>query len=438
MDSIKQSFKSLAIPYVKKTKEFLAKNANKVIDEVTLGQLYGGMRGVKSLTTETSLLDAENGISFRGFSIKEIVTKVQSLNLKSKQPTPEILFILFLLGHIPTNDEIENLSEEWHKRANVPGYAFDIINKLPKNIHPMAQFTTVISALQNESIFNKAYHDSMTKDQYWEYAYEDAMNIISMLPSIVAYIYNYNYKDNKQKDPDESLDWAGNLAYMISDEDNTFDSTLKEYMRLYMFLHSDHEGGNASAFTCHVVGATLASPYAAYASSMHSLSGPLHGLACQTSLEFIQGMINNYGKAPTENQIKDYIVSILESGKVIPGYGHAVLRTTDPRFIAQMEFAKQYNLHSDAIDTVWRTYEIAPEILKKHAPKIKNPYPNIDNHTGAVLTYFNFKNPEFYTVLFGAARAIGVLSSLVWSRAMGLPIYRPKSITTDWLLNNIK
>ncbi|MGV3278097.1 citrate (Si)-synthase [Rickettsiales bacterium LUAb2] len=439
MDKIKTKFAELAIPYANKIKQLVKENADLAVSEVTLGQLYGGMRGVMSLVTETSLLDPIKGIAFRGNSIDKIYENITSTNTVGNEPLPEVMFALFLNGEFPNKDEVELISKTWGKKCcDLPSYVYDLINKMPKNTHPMVQFSTIISALQNESLFAKAYHDQTHKNKLWEYAYEDAINIISFLPRLVSYIYNHNYNNDKHIDPDNSLDWAGNLAHMLGDKDNSKTSQFKEFLRLYMSLHSDHEGGNASAFTCHVVGSTLANPYAAYSASMQSLSGPLHGLACQSVLEWLQDMLKHFGNPNqlTKEQITDYINHSLNHGLVVPGYGHAVLRNTDPRFLAQMNFAKKYNIQSTLIDTVWDVYSVAPEILGKTG-KIKNPYPNVDAHSGAILDYFGLKNTEFYTVLFGMSRSIGILTSLVWDRVFMHPIHRPKSVTSEWVKTNI-
>ena len=138
------------------------------------------------------------------------------------------------------------------------------------------------------------------------------------------------------------------------------------------------------------------------------------------------------GGKPTKDQIKAYCEKTLSQGKVIPGYGHAVLRKTDPRYTAQMEFAKRYIEQDDLIDTVAMIYEVVPDILKATG-KVKNPWPNVDAHSGAILVHYGLTHYSFYTVLFGVSRALGVLSQLCWSRALGFPLERPKSVTTEWV-----
>jgi citrate synthase len=214
---------------------------------------------------------------------------------------------------------------------------------------------------------------------------------------------------------------------MLGYEDNTF----KALMRLYMTIHADHEGGNVSAHTTHLVGSALSDPYLSYAAGMNGLAGPLHGLANQEVIKWIFEMQEQLKTDnPSKEQIGEYVKKTLKEGKVVPGYGHAVLRKTDPRFTAQMEFGKKHMPDDKLVNTVWNIYEVVPPILQSLG-KIKNPWPNVDAHSGALLVHFGLKEYEYYTVLFAVSRALGVLASLCWDRALGFALERPKSVTTD-------
>jgi len=207
----------------------------------------------------------------------------------------------------------------------------------------------------------------------------------------------------------------------------------KSFLRLYLTIHADHEGGNASAHATHLVGSTLSDAYYAMTGGMSALAGPLHGLANQEVIKWIFRMLDTLGtRRPTKDQIADYVKSTLASGQVIPGYGHAVLRQPDPRFTAQKRFAEEYIQDSEVINVVWKCFEVIPPILKGLG-KVKNPWPNVDAHSGAILVHFGLTHYSFYTVLFGVSRALGVLSQLCWSRALGFPLERPKSVTMEWV-----
>ena len=426
MGVIKDSFKAKADIVAAEIKGILKEHGSKKIGEVTLSQIYQGMRGITGLVTETSLLDAEEGIRFRGYSIPELQKRLPKAK-GGRQPLPEGLFHLMLLAELPSEDDVNHVTATWQRRSHVPNYVFDTIESLPVASHPMTQFVVGIMALQIESKFARQYAAGMSKKDYWEATFDDSMDLIARLPRIAAYIYRRKYRNGDHIQPDGLLDWAGNFAHMMGYEDESF----KELMRLYMTIHADHEGGNVSAHTTHLVGSALSDPFLSFAAGMNGLAGPLHGLANQEVIKWIFEMREQLGvDLPTHGQIEGYVRKTLGEGKVVPGYGHAVLRRTDPRFTAQMEFGKE-NMPDDAlVNTVWRIYEVVPDILNSLG-KVKNPWPNVDAHSGALLVHYGMVEYEFYTVLFGVSRALGVLASLCWDRALNMPLERPKSVTTE-------
>ena len=426
MGVIKTNFKTKADATSAEIKEMLKEHGNKKIGEVTLSQVYQGMRGITGLVTETSLLDAQEGIRFRGYTIPELQQKLPKAP-GGTEPLPEGLFHLMLLGNLPTEEDVNHITSVLQRRSHVPNHVFATIEALPLNTHPMTQFVIAIMALQTESSFSKRYAAGMNKKDYWEATFDDTMDLIARLPRVAAYIYRRKYKFGEHIQPNGLLDWAGNFAHMMGFEDEGF----KELMRLYMVIHADHEGGNVSAHTTHLVGSALSDPYLSFAAGMNGLAGPLHGLANQEVIKWIFDMREELGvETPSKAQIEEYVKKTLSEGKVVPGYGHAVLRKTDPRFTAQMEFGKKHLPDDPLVNTVWNIYDAVPPILKSMG-KIKNPWPNVDAHSGALLVHYGMVEYEFYTVLFGVSRALGVLASLCWDRALGLPLERPKSVTTD-------
>jgi len=426
MGIIKERFKTKADAASTEIRELLKENGNKVIGEVTLAQVYQGMRGITGLVSETSLLDSQEGIRFRGYSIPELQQKLPKAK-DGTEPLPEGLFYLMLVGELPNDEDVTHVTSVWQRRSHVPNHVFATIDALPLSAHPMTMFTVGIMALQTESNFAKAYAKGLNKKDYWSVVYDDAMDLIARLPRIAAYIYRRKYKKNEHINPNGLLDWAGNFAHMMGFEDETF----KELMRLYMTIHADHEGGNVSAHTVHLVGSALSDPFLSLAAGMTGLAGPLHGLANQEVIKWIFELRENLKtELPTNEQIAEYVKKTLEEGKVVPGYGHAVLRKTDPRFTAQMEFGKKHMPNDPLVQTIWNVYDTVPPILQSLG-KIKNPWPNVDAHSGALLVHYGLVEYEFYTVLFGVSRALGVLASLCWDRALGFPLERPKSVTTE-------
>ena len=433
MGYVKDSFKAKADEQVKEIKNLLEKHGNKELDKVTLAQAYQGMRGIPGLVTETSLLDSNEGIRFRGYSIPELREKLPKAE-GGNEPLPEGLFYLMLVGDIPSHEDVDHISATWARRSHVPNHVFAVIEALPVSTHPMTQFCAAIIALQTESKFAKAYEEGISKKDHWSYVYEDTMTLIARLPRVASYIYRRKYKNGQHIQPDGMLDWSANFAHMLGYDNQSF----AELMRLYLTIHADHEGGNVSAHATHLVGSALSDPYYSFTAGMAGLAGPLHGLANQEVIRWIEELQQKIGtQEPTKEQIADYIKQTLAEGKVVPGYGHAVLRKTDPRFTAQMEFAKKHCPDDPTVKTVWNVYEVAPAILEGTG-KIKNPWPNVDAHSGSLLKHYGLVEEDFYTVLFGVSRALGVLASLCWDRALGFPLERPKSITTKWAKNFVE
>lgn len=430
MGLLKDRFKEKAEASSAEIKDLLKQHGSKKIGEVQLSQIYQGMRGITGLVSETSLLDAKEGIRFRGYSIPELQQRLPKVS-GGTEPLPEGLFYLMLIGELPNEEDVAYVTSSWQRRSHVPNHVFAAIDALPVTAHPMTMFVTGIMALQTESNFARRYAEGMNKKDYWEAVFDDSMDLLARLPRVAAYIYRRKYHNNQHIQPNGLLDWAGNLAHMLGYSDESF----KELMRLYMTIHADHEGGNVSAHTTHLVGSALSDPYLSLAAGMNGLAGPLHGLANQEVVKWITEMQKELKtEVPTKKQIETYVRKTLSEGKVVPGYGHAVLRKTDPRFTAQADFAKRHFPEDPLVQIVWNVYDVVPPVLESLG-KVKNPWPNVDAHSGALLVHYGLVEYEFYTVLFGVSRALGVLASLIWDRALGFALERPKSVTTEQVKN---
>jgi len=411
-------------------------HGSKVIGEVTVDQVIGGARGVKCMLWEPSNLDPNEGIRFRGYTIPECQKVLPKFSGDDGEPLLESLFWLLLTGEVPTKAEVDTLTADLHARSELPSHVVPLLNSLPKDLHPMTQFTIGLNACQGDSKFAKAYLDGAPKTDYHKHALEDVLGVVARLPEIAAVIYRNVYFDGVVE-KDLSLDYSGNFSTMLGYKGN---EAFNELMRLYLCIHTDHEGGNASAHTTHLVGSTLADPYLAYAAGLNALAGPLHGLANQEVLRWIQDLSDKFkseGKEVNAETITQFAWETLNAKKVIPGFGHAVLRITDPRYTCQRQFALKH-LPDDSLFKIVNTiYQVMPDILKEHG-KVQNPYPNVDSHSGVLLWHYGFTQYQYYTVLFGVSRAVGALSQLYWDRALGLPLERPKSVTTDWLWSQVK
>ena len=427
--SIKEKFYQSAVKKAAVIGQLKKEHSDVVVSEVTIGHVLTGMKGVVSLLTSTSKLDPIEGIRFRGYSIPEL-QKLLPKAPGGTEPLPEGLFYLMLVGELPTEEDVKEIQKEWAERSHVPQHVYAALDALPPETHPMNQFVLGIVAMADSSKFFKAYEAGINKKDYWDPTYEGVMDLLARLPKIAAYVYRRSYFNGDHIEPKPGLDWAGNLAHMMGFDDEE----VQKLFRLYLTIHADHEGGNVSAHTTHLVGSALSSPYQAYAAGMLGLAGPLHGLANQEVIKWILEMRKEIGKeVPTKEDIADYVKKTLDAGRVVPGYGHAVLRKTDPRYVAQREFALKYLPDDPLFQIVSNIYEVVPPILSSIA-KIKNPWPNVDAHSGALLLHYGITQYQFYTVMFSVSRALGVLAQLIWDRAYGFAIERPKSQNELWML----
>jgi citrate synthase len=409
-------------------KSLAKEHAEVKVDDVTVGQVIGGMRDIKSLLTDVSFVDPAHGILFRGMTIPELLKKLPKAR-GGKMPLVGGLYYLLIIGEVPTKEQAQEVEAEWARRASIPDYVFKMLKTMPKETHPMTLFSQAVLALQNKSVFAARYHE-MKKDQYWEAALEDSLDLTAKLPIIAAYIYRMKYFGETSKPKyNPRQDYGLNFSRMMKVGDK---KGYAELARLYFILHSDHESGNVSAHTMHLVGSALSDPYLSFSAALNGLAGPLHGLANQECLAWLIEVKNKFGGVPTRDELYRFSWDTLNSGHVIPGYGHAVLRVPDPRYVAQMEFAKKRFPEDELVRLADMVFDVVPQVLKEQG-KAKNPAPNVDAISGTLQFYYGVHEFEFYTVLFGVGRALGVTANYVWARALGMPLERPKSLTTKML-----
>jgi len=420
----------------KKTPDFLAlrkEHGNKVIGEVTVGMAIGGMRGIKGLVSETSILDEIRGIRYRGRTLQECNEQLPKAP-NSNVGLPEAAFWLLLTGEIPSDAEVKALNEELHKRSTIPPSVLALIDSLPKDTHPMTQLSMGLLALQPGSAFAKAYREGMNRGDYWKYTLEDSLTLVGQIPLLSARIFRNVFAEGKHIPSDPSLDWAGNYAAMLGVNN---DEAFKDVTRLYLMLHADHEGGNVSAHTTHLVGSALSDPYLAFSAGVNGLAGPLHGLANQECLRWLKDTQKILGdKEPTVEVLTQFAKDTLASGKVIPGFGHGVLRASDPRYLILREFAQSKFPDDPLVKLAEVVFQAIPPVLQATG-KVKNPWPNVDSLSGTCMSHYGLTQEDYYTVVFAVSRALGCTSNLVWSRLMGLPIERPKSVDLAWLQKKV-
>jgi citrate synthase len=423
MSLLKQELRKQIPKVQNEIEQLIIDKGDKKISDVTVAQAYSGLRGIKAFVCDTSSVSADKGLIIRGIPLLEITHIL-----------PEEVFFLLLTGRLPNKDELTDLKKDFSSHLEVPDYVWRVLSEMPDDTHPMTLFNTGILAMQNESVFRKKYDAGMPKTEFWEATLEDGIQLLAKLPTLGAGIYRMRFKKGDRITPDSNKDWAGNFVHMIGLPDDTGD--FHKLMQLYFMLHCDHEGGNVSAFASHTVASALSDPYYAVTAGLNGLAGPLHGLANQECLKFVLSVRDEFGGVPSEEELKKYCWERLNNGRVIPGYGHAVLRCPDPRFTAFIKFGQKHLKGDDVFSIVDRLFNVVPDVLQEQG-KAKNPWPNVDAASGSLLYYYGLKEFNFYTVLFSISRTMGMISQMVWERALGIPITRPKSVTTDWIKKTV-
>ncbi|KAK9124999.1 hypothetical protein Scep_013845 [Stephania cephalantha] len=402
MEDLRSQLKELIPEQQERLKKLKAEHGKVQLGNITLDmsdfvpRIYkaiGGMRGVPGLLWETSLLDPdEDLLLFFGNSFLGV----------SPSPNAESIASPLFLGGEPL---LKAFCGFFLDRQN---HVYKAIDALPLTAHPMTQFASGVMALQVQSEFQKAYEKGISKAKYWEPTYEDSLNLIAQVPVVASYVYRRIYKGGKAIPADNSLDYGANFSHMLGFDD----PKMQELMRLYVTIHSDHEGGNVSAHTGHLVASALSDPYLSFAAALNGLAGPLHGLANQEVLLWIKALVDEHGENVTTEELKDYVWKKLNSGK--------------------REFALKHLPDDPLFQLVSKLFEVVPQILTQLG-KVKNPWPNVDAHSGVLLHHFGLTEAKYYTVLFGVSRSLGICSQLIWDRALGLPLERPKSVTMEWL-----
>ncbi|KAF4264585.1 hypothetical protein CNMCM8812_003519 [Aspergillus fumigatus] len=425
------------IPAKRELFKQVKERSDEVIGEVKVANVIGGMRGLKSMLWEGSVLDPEEGIRFHGKTIKDCQKELPK-GTSGTEMLPEAMFWLLLTGQVPSTNQVRAFSRELAEQSHLPQHILDLIKSFPRSMHPMTQLSIAVAALNTESKFAKAYEKGLSKADYWEPTFDDSISLLAKIPRVAALVFRPDEVDQVGTQAlDASQDWSYNFAELLG-KGGKENQDFHDLLRLYLALHGDHEGGNVSAHATHLVGSALSDPFLSYSAGLLGLAGPLHGLAAQEVLRWILAMQDKIGTKFTDDDVRNYLWDTLKSGRVVPGYGHGVLRKPDPRFQALMDFAatRPDVLANPVFQLVKKNSEIAPAVVNSsylhiHSPlntATKNPHPNVDAASGVLFYHYGFQQPLYYTVTFGVSRALGPLVQLIWDRALGLPIERPKSI----------
>lgn len=382
--------------------------SEEVLFSITKENLETGLRGYPTGYCPTSYVHPDKGLYYSGIAVDELT----GLSLE------EVIYLL-LYARKPTSDERSQFIHDLKKRAQIHPDVLAHIKSLPKSGSPLKLFAC---ALLLEKMLNK--REGRDGDDYWE----DCLDVVAKAPllagAVMAHVAGWNGDTPMLQDGYvERFVHSMHLPKAPSHD-------LKEAFRLFLMLHLDHGGGNLSTFVGKAVASGLEDMYGSLASAMLALEGPRHGRANQDALELLSDVQKELGLAATTDQIKEYLRKRLKEGGLIFGFGHAVLRVEDPRATIFYAFAQRHFKSNPLVQLAIHLREAASQVLKETG-KVSDPYANVDAISGVVLIAAGFDYPQFFPLLFGASRCVGIARQIIYERleargGKGTPIVRPQ------------
>jgi len=385
---------------------------NEVLLEITEKHLNTGLRGVPVGTCRTSFVTPSEGVHYCGYPIAEL----------AKFEPEDIVYLLFN-KELPNAEQSAAIRQDLAARAALPGDVESVLKTLPKFGHPMDWLSVGIHTLGMIDTTND-----------WM---EDALNLIARMPRLMGLIFRI--RDGREQNipaDDPTLSMVDRFVNTLDlhDSDNAI---MRQIISTYLVLHMDHGGGNLSTFAGKAIASSKATVYSAMAGAMNALSGPLHGRANQSCLEFVL-------KVGTSDpvEVEAFVRAELAANRPIFGFGHAVLRSEDPRATVQFDLGSKLCPDDENFKIITTLREVAPRVLAEN-PKISNPNANVDISSGALLHHAGLTDPTYYTTFFGWARVAGIGAQIVDERTVfrdgkGIPIYRPKYIAEAQTLRHIE
>lgn len=379
--------------------------ADDVLFEIKKENLETGLRGYPVGYCTTSTVDPTKGLFYCGIPIPQ---------LASWQPE-EVIYLLYY-GKKGSQDEVNKFSKDLQSRAKLSPEVIKQIAALPRKGHPNKLFC---AALLICGIIEG------TNDYK-----EDCLNLIAKLPQLAATVINTHAGWGETKASDPSLGYMENFVALLNLPQKEKAKDLIQIFKLFNIMHYDHGGGNLSTFVGKAVASGLEDMYGSIASAMAALSGPRHGKANQDCLIFVQEILDQVGENASESEVEELIRKRLANNELVFGFGHAVLRVEDPRATVFYEAAAKKYPNFPLVKIAHLLRKAGPKVLKEN-PKISNPYPNVDAVSGVILSAAGFPYPDYFTVLFGLSRMVGISIQIVYERCearegKGTPIVRPK------------
>lgn len=379
---------------------------------VHTSHLNTGLRGVPVGTCRTSFVTPTEGVHYCGYPIAEL----------AHHPPEDIVYLLFN-KELPTAEQSAAFKANLAGRGHVPETLAAVFHTLPRDGHPMDWLSVGIHTL-----------GMMNTTGDWK---EDALNLIARMPRMMGLLFRIREgRGDDIPDDDLTLNMVQRFVRTLEME-GVDDELMEQILSTYLVLHMDHGGGNLSTFTGKAIASGHATVYASMAGAMNALSGPLHGRANQSCLEFVLRIGTS-----DPDEVEAFVRNELAERRPVFGFGHAVLRAEDPRATVQFALGERLCPEDENFKIIRTLREVAPRVLGENK-KISNPNANVDIASGALLHHIGFRDPTYYTTFFGWARVSGIGAQIIDERSVmrggkGTPIYRPKYIAEDQDLRHVE
>jgi citrate synthase len=355
-------------------------------------EVIPGLEGIAIAESSISFVDGQAGrLEYRGIGIDEL----------AEHGTFEETTYLLLFGKLPTKGELASFNEELIAHRALKDDVLRIIRDLPKTGHPMEALQAAVAAI---GMFYSAGRQSDEATRRLS-----CLRLVAKMPVVVAAFTRFR-QGKEVVPPRKDLSHAANFLYMLTGEAPNPDHA--HIMDVALILHADHTM-NASTFSGRVVGSTLTTPYSVVSSALGALYGPLHGGAN----EDVMDLLDEIG---TVEKARPTIQKMIETKKKIPGFGHRVYKTMDPRAKILKHYASR--LAEQRHDPI---FDIAVEVEKAaiEAYGAKGIWPNVDFFSGIVYREIGFENDNF-TPIFAVSRVSGWLAHWL-EQLQGNRIFRP-------------
>ncbi|MGA8152939.1 MAG: citrate synthase [Terriglobales bacterium] len=333
-----------------------------------------GLEGVVATTSSICYIDGEQGVlAYRGIDIHEL----------AENSTFEETCYLLWFGRLPSADELRELRQHFGEERKVDASIYDRMRELPKHAPPMDVLRTMVSTL--------SFFDPEEKSNDREANIHKAIRLTSQIAMIVA-AYDRIRKGRPIVEPDRSLSHAANFLLMLNGVRPS--KTAERALDIALILHADHEL-NASTFAARVTAATLSDMHSAITSAIGCLKGPLHGGANEAVFHILQS-INSSGADPVE-----YVKGMLAQKKKIPGFGHRVYHTEDPRATHLRQMSR--DLGASNGEPKWFEYSRAIEEFVKADKKLNA---NVDFYSASTYHTLGI-DVDLFTPVFAVSRIGG-------------------------------